>query len=314
MIKIKTRPFRMAFAALVVAGLAGLAAPGGLDAAAPVMKPFVLVSDAPGDMKATVAQVKDKLSAAGFQVVGAYSPYPTATVIAVTSPALQKAAAATRFGAYAAAQRVSVTENAGKVQVAYTNPSYMASAYRLKGDLEDVRARFARALGGAGTEFGPKSGMNDEELRDYNYMFGMESFLDPIMLGRHDDHAAALKAVEANLAKGVKGITKVYRVDLPGGHETVFGVAMNGAKNGVKDQDDTFIMSEIDFKPLRSTAHLPYEIVVRDNEVYTLSARFRIAINFPDLAMMGPNSFMNIMGAPGAIKSALGAVAGGYKD
>ena len=40
-------------------------------------------------------------------------------------------------------------------------------------------------------------------------------------------------------------------------------------------------------------------------------ARFRIAINFPDLAMMGDNSFMNIMGAPDAITAALRKIAGG---
>ena len=55
----------------------------------------------------------------------------------------------------------------------------------------------------------------------------------------------------------------------------------------------------------KSTAHLPYEVLVSGNKVYALYARFRIAINFPDLSMMGANSFMNIMDAPEAIRKAL---------
>ena len=38
---------------------------------------------------------------------------------------------------------------------------------------------------------------------------------------------------------------------------------------------------------------------------------YRIAINFPDLSMMGSNSFMSIMGAPDQIEYALTLVAGG---
>jgi hypothetical protein len=70
-------------------------------------------------------------------------------------------------------------------------------------------------------------------------------------------------------------------------------------------------MSEIDFKEIRSTAHLPYEMLVTDDEVEALHARFRIAINFPDLSMMGSNSFMNIMPTPDAIKASLTEAAGG---
>jgi hypothetical protein len=68
-------------------------------------------------------------------------------------------------------------------------------------------------------------------------------------------------------------------------------------------------MSEIDFHDVKSTAHLPYEVLVSGKNVYALYARFRIAINFPDLSMMGKNSFMNIMQSPEAIRAALeGAV------
>jgi hypothetical protein len=66
-------------------------------------------------------------------------------------------------------------------------------------------------------------------------------------------------------------------------------------------------MKEIDFKPLRSTAHLPYEILVSKGAVQALHAKFRIAVNFPDLSMMGDHSFMRIRCAPDSIEKALAA-------
>lgn len=290
--------------------LAVVVAVTGLQAAEIKMKPFILASKGAGDIETAAADATGKLKAAGFEIIGSYAPYPTARVIAVTNDALRKAAAKSEFGAYGAAMRVAVTKVKGEVQVAYTNPTYTASAYRMKDDLADAKARFEKALG-KGAEFGPKDGMNDAELRDYHYMFGMEYFDDQTLLARHLDANTALDTVVANLAKGVSGISQVYRIDIPGTKDVLFGVAMNGAKGGGDNQDDTFIMKEIDFKELRSTAHLPYEILVSGDKVYAFSARFRIAINFPDLAMMGDNSFMNIMGAPDAITAALRKIAGG---
>jgi hypothetical protein len=88
----------------------------------------------------------------------------------------------------------------------------------------------------------------------------------------------------------------------------VIGVALKG---GDKYMDDKYIMSVIDFKDERSTAHLPYEILVTGNKVIAQYARFRIALNFPDLSMTGDNSFMRIMESPEAIRKALVTVAGG---
>jgi hypothetical protein len=72
-------------------------------------------------------------------------------------------------------------------------------------------------------------------------------------------------------------------------------------------------MKEVDFKPLRSTGHLPYEVLVTGGKVVALHAKFRIAVNFPDLSMMGSNSFMGIRCAPDAIEGALQQVAGSKK-
>lgn len=278
------------------------------------LKPFILAYKTSGEMATVVAEVQQKLSAGGFEVVGSYSPYEAATIIAVTNAQLKQNAAKSKFGGYGAAQRVSVTNVNGEMQVAYTNPTYMAHAYRMEGDLADVTAQLAQALGKQ-EAFGPKDGLTPKQLRKYHYMFGMEYFTDPSTHAMYPSHQQALKAVEERLAKGVAGVTQVYRIDVPGKDEVVFGVAMKAPNDKKMPMDEAFIMSEIDFKPLRSTAHLPYEILVSERKVYSLYARFRIAINFPDLSMMGANSFMNIMKSPDAIKNALTEVAdASYKE
>ena len=272
-------------------------------------KPFVLASQGPGDMDTTVSDVSAKLQAAGLEIVGSHSPYPGTTIIVVTNDAMKELAAKSEHGGFGAAQRISITDHKGDIQVAYTNPKYMAGAYRMKGDLGFAASTLEGALGKI-KEYGMKNGMSDSDLRDYHYMFGMEYFNEPTRLSRFKSHAEAVASVEKGLAAGIMGITKVYRIDVPGKEEVVFGVAMDGSKGAGDQQDDKFLMSEIDFKDIRSSAHLPYEMMVTGNRVHALSARFRIAISFPDLSMMGDNSFMNIQACPKTIKTALTKAAG----
>ena len=52
--------------------------------------------------------------------------------------------------------------------------------------------------------------MNDEDLREYQYMFGMEDFTDHFLMAEHANYQAALDTVEKNLAQGSGGVTKVY--------------------------------------------------------------------------------------------------------
>ncbi len=273
-------------------------------AADPTMKPFVLASRGPGDVDGAAKTARQKLQAAGFEIAGSYAPYPGALVLAVTNESLKSEAAKTPSGGYAAAQRVTITKVGEEVQVAYTNPSYMAAAYRLPGDLAPVAASLEGALGRA-EEYGPSEGKSSKDLRKYHYMVGMEYFDEPSKLGHFASHDEAVKAIEAGLAARRGGASKVYRIDLPGGTQTVFGVALSDGCSG-----DARIMTEIDSKPLRSTGHLPYELLVTGGDVRALYARFRIAVNFPDLKMMGSHSFMNIRCAPDAIEKALKAVAG----
>ena len=135
----------------------------------------------------------------------------------------------------------------------------------------------------------------------------MEYFDDPSELAEYDSQAEALKAVNDSLAKGLGGTAKVYQIDIPGKDESIIGVALKGT-DPEDCSGDEYIMSRIDKASPRSTAHLPYEIVVSDGTAYALFARFRIAINWPHLPMMASETgatFMSIMCAPGAIEEAL---------
>ncbi|MEZ5615163.1 MAG: hypothetical protein R3E35_08115 [Rhodocyclaceae bacterium] len=277
-----------------------------------LLKPFVLASRGPGEVEQKVKAAQAALTANGFAVVGSYAPYPNATILVVTNDELKANAAKSEHGGFGAAQRVAVTKVKDEVQVSYTNPVYMAHAYRMTGDLKGVAAKLRTALGKV-EEYG-SSGHFPDQLRRYHYMIGMEYFDEPSLLATHGSHDEAVKAVEAGLAAGRQGATKVFRIDVPGKKEVLFGVAMKGDGEDGKFKDDRYIMSVIDFKDMKSTAHLPYEMLVVDNKVQALYARFRIAINFTDLSMMGDNSFMRIKPAPEAIRKALLLTAGGKEE
>lgn len=267
------------------------------------LKPFVLGSKGAGILEEKTGQAKTALIAGGFTVAGEYSPYPDANILIVTNDDLKKNAADSEHGGFGTVQRVSITKVNDEIQVSYTNPIYMSNVYRMKSDLIGVSAGLATALGRI-EEFGAK-GMTAGQARKYHYMIGMEYFDEPSVLAEYASYEEAVQSVDAKLTANDNGVTKVYRVDIPGKQESLFGVAMKGAAEADKYMDDRFIMSEIDFRDIKSTAHLPYEVLVSGNKVYALYARFRIAISFPDLSMMGKNSFMNIMKTPDAIRDVL---------
>ena len=303
MIKMNTK--MLVLAAAAVMSMASLVAN-----AAGEMKPFILGSTSAGAVADKVAGVKKSLTDNGFEVVGEYSPYAAAHIVIVTNAALKKAAGSHERAGYAAGQRVAITKVGDQVQISYTNPAYMAAAYHVKTDLSAVTSALGTALGSV-KEFGPDEGLDADDLDGYHYTFGMEYFDEPFALASYNSYEEAVAAVEKGLAAKTGGVSKVYRIDVPGKKQTLFGVAMSSETTGNKYMDDAFIMGEIDYKEVRSTAHLPYDILVTGDDVEALHARFRIAVNFPDLSMMGSNSFMNIMPSPDAIKATLTKAVGG---
>jgi hypothetical protein len=276
--------------------------------AAERLKPFVLGSIGPGDIKSKVNETKSALVSQGFRLVGEYIPYENAHILIVTNDDLLKLAA--KDTGYAATQRVSITKADGKVQVAYVNPIYIQYAYRMEGSMQPVAEKLKAALG-AQEAFGSKKGLKPKKLKKYHYTFGMEYFDDPYELKTFSSHGAAVNAVDKGLAAKKGGLSQVYRMDIPGTKMTIYGVAMKQSDGGAKEIDDAYQMGIIDFNELKQTAYLPYEILVNDKQVEALHMRFRAAVHFPDLSMAGENSFMKVMSSPGAIEKAMWEMLGG---
>lgn len=278
--------------------------------AAGTLKPFILASIESGDVAMVSEKTKSKLTEAGFTIAGSYSPYPDTIIIGVTNETLKNAAAETKYGVFAAAQRVTITKGKkGKIQVAFTNPVYMSSAYQLKNDLASVKQALVKALGEKQT-YGSLNGLTSESLRDYQYKWLMPYFDDRLELAEYSSHDTAVKAVAELLEKNTAGVSKVYRIDLPEKKGSLFGVYIS-EKSEDECAGDKYIMDSIDFQEIKSTGHLPYDMVVIGKKVFALRAEFRIAISFPDLSMMGSNSFASIMCAPSAIEQTLTLAAGG---
>ena len=272
-------------------------------------RPFVLASVSEDGLEARTNATLEALKDAGFSIAGTHGPVEDSLVIVATSDELLAVAAASDRGGYAAAQRISVTERNGRTEVAYVNPLYLQYAYRLEADMQPVADALAGALGSVET-FGSEKGLTAKKLGKYNYMIGMQKFDDPSELGSFGSFDEAVAAVSAGLAQQGDALTQVYRIDIPGKQQAVIGVAMKATDEEEQPIDEAFQLSIVDFEGNAKTAYFPYEILVNGGEVEALHMRFRMAVHFPDLPMMGAHGFTKLMSSPPATEHALERVAG----
>ncbi len=273
-------------------------------AAETTYQPFVLASVNDAGLDEQTEATTSALEQAGFMVVGQYSPIENTNVIVVTNQNLMAVAALSEKGGYGAGQRVSVSLRDDKTEVAFVNPLYIQHAYRLEGDLQSVYDQLSQVLGNMET-FGAKKKMTAKKLAKYHYMMAMQRFDDPSELGSFESHEAALAAVEKGLAVEGDALTQIYRIDIPGKDQSVFGVGMKATNDEEEDIDSTFQMSIVDFEGYSKVAYFPYEVLVSGKEVEALHMRFRMAVHFPDLSMMGAHGFTKLISAPGKTQDAL---------
>lgn len=275
-----------------------------------LLKPFTLAKIYKSQhIKVVVKKVKQQLIAAGYKVIGKYEPEHGVIIFIITNNSLIKAAKKTEYGGFGATIRVSLSQVKRNVQVSHNNPTYMAIAYRMKSYLSSTRKKLAKALGYV-KDFGGK-GIASNELGNYHYGFGLERFDGFMELAQHKSHEAALLAVKKGFELDLKNMAKVYRIDIPGKQQTVFGVSL---RNSVKDQkflNDRFVMSIIDNNELRRNAHLPYEIMVVGKRVIAMHPHYRLSINFTDLKMFGKHSFGKLLELPYVYEEFFIQLAGG---
>lgn len=278
-------------------------------AAETAYQPFVLASVNDASLEAQTQATIDALTRAGFSVAGQFSPIENANVLVVTSPALLEAAAVSEKGGYGAGERVSIAKRDGKTEVAFVNPLYIQYAYRMEADLQEIYNLLSATLGNE-KGFGSEKGLTAKKLAKYHYKPMMPYFDDPMELGSFGSHEAAVSAVEAGLGVDGDALTLVYRLDIPGKDQTVFGVGMKATSDADEevDIDQAHQLAIVDFEGHSKVAYFPYEILVNGNQVEALPMKFRMAVHFPDLSMMGAHGFTKLMSSPGATEEAFEAM------
>ena len=275
-----------------------------------IYKPFIVASSGLGTLAEKTESTVTALETAGFEVTGQYSPVEGTNIIVVTSDELKNVAALSDRGGYAAGQRVSISQVDDIVEVAFVNPVYIQHGYRLKGDMQPVLDALAASLGNVRSCGAENKKMTAKKLGKYHYMVGMQYFDDPSKLGSFDSYEAAIAAVENGLARTGDALTQVYRIDIPGKQQSVFGVGMKKINQFDEDLDSAFQMDVVDFEGCKKRAYFPYEVLVNGNKVEALHMRFRMAMHFPNLKMMGKHGFTKLISAPGAIEKALEKMVG----
>ncbi len=280
----------------LVLGLAALAAHA--------LQPYVTGSKvAGGDTKAVAAAVEQKLTAAGFTVLGVHvaKGLPKHAAVVVTDAGLTDALKSIGGTAVAAMPiRVGVKADG---TVSYVNLEYWQRAYlrkdyaKAEAAVKATSTKLEQALG-AGQPFGGE--VKADDLANYRYMFGMERFdSDKTTLAEHGSFDESVKTVRDNLAKGVKGTGKVYELVLADKKIAVFGVAMNDAEFG-----EGWWVGKVGPDHV---AALPWEVFVVNGKVMGLYGRYRTALAWPSLTM---GQFMGIANHPDKTREMLEAVAG----
>lgn len=272
------------------------------------LQPFVEGTTLSATLADADKSLQSKLVKGGFDVVGHFSPVKNVIVLSITSPDMLKTASETPRGGYGAALSISLEEHGGKTYVTYMNPPYVAAGYRLASDNSGVAKALAGILGAEKT-FGAKP-RTAKQLADYQYGFGMETFADPIDLGGYPGFNTAEQKILSRLAAKKDGVGLVYKIKIPGKDQEVFGVNLSGEED--KDANGVALVDAVDSGTPRRYAFLPYEVLLNNKEAEALNLRFRMALFFPDLPMMGGDaSFFKLRSAPDAIKKVLQKAMGG---
>lgn len=219
--------------------------------------------------------VKSKLGKAGFKVLASYSPAQNANVnvIVYTSKKLQ-ALANQKTRGFAAIQRVMVDSKAKTVLA--TNPTYWLKAFMQKDYKAGVDTAVKTSLGKAlGQLTATKDVLEEDDLAGYHFMMAMPYYEDMLTLKENADVDSKKKIFDLKLANGSR----------------LVGVKMSKNTENFTDKigADKAIL-------------LPYTVLIEDGKVYTLHAKYYLALSYPLLSM---GEFMDISSIPDAIERKL---------
>ena len=230
--------------------------------------------------------VKSALKTNGLTVIGEYDAMQDKNyhIIVYTCPTLKKDASKENR-AFAAVQKVLINNN--DKELVLTNPEYFLHAFMqddfMQDDFnEDHAKRVNKKLSMAfGTLKDSEDGLDDDDIADYHFMIAMPYYEDMIEVAQGTDLE---KRLEANAANKI-----VFKIDT--GKALLYGIAMQGEKG------EAYFINEI--KGKKSSAFLPYMIMIEDNKAKILHPKYYLAIAYPNLSM---GEFMSIQNTPGDIE------------
>jgi hypothetical protein len=272
--------------------------------AAHALQPYVTGTKvAGGDLKAVTTAVEQKLTTAGFTVLGQHlsKGLPKQATVVVADAGLTdalKGIGGTAVIGMPIRVGVKADGTVSYVNLEYWQRGYLRKDYgKAEAAVKATAAKLEQALG-TGAAFG--GDVKAEDLAKYRYMFGMERFDDDkTTLTEYKTFEEAVKTVQDNLAKGVKGTGKVYELVLADKKIAVFGVSLGDAEYG-----EGWWVNKIGPD---NVAALPWEVFIVNGKVMGLYGRFRTALAWPSLGM---GQFGGIMSHPDTTLEMLKQVAG----
>lgn len=225
----------------------------------------------------------EALESAGFEVVATYKSFKKGETIVFTSPALKTEAAKENRG-FAGVLRLLVDNE--RNQISITNPVYFTKAF-MQDDYNnqvamDTLAAINKAFPGLK---GSEDKWDFDELAGYHFMMGMPYYEDPSILGEGEQ--ADLIAKADGYKKGKNVIFKLKLSD----NSTLYGYKLSKRTSKFVKKTGT-----------QNASILPYCVLVENGKAKALSAKYYIAISYPQLSM---GEFMTIATVPGAVEKEL---------
>lgn len=254
-------------------------------------------------------QLQELIAQNGFDLLGQYHPENNAdlTVLAFTNDDIKKITFGVKDrGALASVLKIALVNQQGKTNLYLLNPEYIFQAYlRKEMDKSSIKLPLLKATDKikdalelyATIPNGVGGNIDQDDLRSYRYMFGMERFSNPVELNEFTSFQQGVKTITANANNGKADTKLIYQLIDESSQTAVFGIGLLNKEKG-----------EPHFLPIIGEDHaaaMPYEIILQGKTATMLHGRYRIALHWPELTMV---TFSKIMSTPGEIEDQLKAL------